>query len=197
VRRISFRAVLLTGAAALALAGCSSADESGGSAGSGTRFVQGDDSISRAAAGQRPQAPDITGTTLDGKPLKFADYRGKVIVVNVWASWCPPCRAEASGLEKVYKNTQSQGVEFIGINTRDPQKENAQAFYRTYGITFPSLYDPEGKLLLKFPKGILSPQSIPSTLVIDRKGRIAARASDGLSEKRLQSMIDPLIAEKP
>lgn len=190
------RAVVLTGVAVLAVAGCSSSTDSGGTGGSGTRFVQGNDEISRAAAGQRPKAPGISGQTIEGKTLKLSDYRGKVVVLNVWGSWCAPCRAEAPGMEKVYKDTKSRGVQFIGINTRDFDKGNAQAFYRSYGLTYPSLYDPEGRLLLKFPRGTLSPQSIPSTIVIDRDGRIAARASDALDEKKLHGMIDPLLSEK-
>jgi thiol-disulfide isomerase/thioredoxin len=196
-RRTPRHVSLAAGVAVLALTavGCSSTG-SGTSSGSSTRFVQGTGDISRAAQGHRPQVPDISGGTVDGKTLNLADYRGKVVVVNVWGSWCAPCRAEAPGLEKVYQSTKSEGVEFIGINTRDLAKDNALAFERNFGITYPSLFDPQGKLLLKFPNGTLTLQSIPSTIVVDRKGGIAVRAAAGLTEEKLQAMLAPVIAEK-
>jgi len=197
VRRTPRHAALAAGVVVLTLtaAGCSSTGSSDSSAGS-TRFVQGNGDISRAAQGHRPQVPNISGTTVDGKSLNLADYRGKVIVVNVWGSWCAPCRAEAPELEKAYKATKSKGVEFVGINTRDLAKANAIAFERDLGTTYPSLFDPQGKLLLKFPSGTLTLQSIPSTIVVDRKGGIAVRAAAALTEGQLLEMINPVAAEK-
>ena len=86
---------------------------------------------------------------------------------------------------------------FVGINTRDTNKDAAIAFEKDYGITYPSLYDPTGKLILEgFPKGSLNPQAIPSTIVLDRQGKIAARSLMGLDATTLSEMIDPLITEK-
>ena len=191
------RAVLLTAvaaAAALTLSACSSGGTSGG--GGDTNFVMGKDGISTAKKGQRAAAPDLSGKTVNGQQLDVASYKGKVVVLNVWGSWCAPCRAEAPGLEKVYESLKAKGVQFVGINTRDTSVQNAVAFEKQMGVTFPSLYDPTGKLMLRFKKGTLNPQAVPSTLVLDREGGIAARSLAALSEDKLRSMIAPVLAEK-
>ena len=191
------RAVLLTAvaaAAALTLSACSSGGTSGG--GGDTNFVMGKDGISTAKKGQRAAAPDLSGKTVGGQQLDVASYKGKVVVLNVWGSWCAPCRAEAPGLEKVYESLKAKGVQFVGINTRDTSVQNAVAFEKQMGVTFPSLYDPTGKLMLRFKKGTLNPQAVPSTLVLDREGGIAARSLAALSEDKLRSMIAPVLAEK-
>ncbi|GGW92575.1 TlpA family protein disulfide reductase [Streptomyces lomondensis] len=191
------RAALLTaGAAAVALmlSACSSGGTSSG--GGDTNFVLGKDGIATADKGERAKAPDLSGKTVDGKQLDVAAYKGKVVVVNVWGSWCPPCRAEAPGFEKVWKDLEGKGVQFVGINTRDTSTGPALAFEKAYGITYPSLYDPTGKLMLRFERGTLNPQAIPSTLVFDREGKIAARSLQALSEEKLRKMIAPVLAEK-
>ncbi|WP_419997061.1 TlpA family protein disulfide reductase [Streptomyces boninensis] len=184
-----------TAAGALLLAGCGSGDNKA-SGGNNTQFVAGTGKISTVKAADRIAAPDISGKTTHDKQLKLSDYKGKVVVVNVWGSWCAPCRAEAPNLKKVSDDTKDKGVQFVGINTRDLEVNQAKAFDRNFGITYPSLYDPAGKLILKFPKGTLSPQAIPSTLILDRDGKIAARALKPLTEKELRKALDPVIAEK-
>jgi peroxiredoxin len=191
------RAALLTAGAAVAAFALSACGSGGTSGGSGnTNFVAGEDGISTVAKGGRSAAPDLSGETVDGKQLDVADYKGKVVVLNVWGSWCPPCRAEAPNFVKVAKDTADQGVQFVGINTRDPSTAPAKAFEDEQGITYPSLYDPTGKLMLRFKKGTLNPQAIPSTLIIDRDGKIAARTLQALSEDKLREMLAPVLAEK-
>lgn len=179
---------------ALALSACSGGGTS--SAGSNTNFVGGSGEISRAAKADRRPAPAISGESVDGKRLNLADYKGKVVVLNVWGSWCAPCRAEAPHLVKVAEATKAQGVEFIGINTRDPDKVKADAFETQFAVPYPSFYDPIGKLLLKFPKGSLNPQAIPSTLIIDRDGKVAVRILMPVGEDKLHQALDPIVAEK-
>ncbi|WP_307110032.1 TlpA family protein disulfide reductase [Streptomyces demainii] len=188
--------VLAIGAAvaALSLTACSGGGASGGSA--DTKFVQGKGGVDTVPEGGRKDVPQLSGKTLEGKPLDVADYKGKIVVLNVWGSWCAPCRAEAPNLAKVAKDTKAKGVQFIGINTRDDNPAPARKFEKEYNVGYPSLYDPIGKLMLRFPKGSLNPQAIPSTIVLDREGRIAARALTPLSEERLRAMLEPLIAEK-
>ncbi|WP_371669845.1 TlpA family protein disulfide reductase [Streptomyces sp. NBC_00289] len=191
------RAALLTAGAAVAaltLSACGSGGTSGGSG--NTNFVTGTNGIATVAKDGRSVAPELAGETVNGTRLDVADYKGKVVVLNVWGSWCPPCRAEAKNFEKVYQDVKGQGVQFVGINTRDTSVGPAKAFEADYGITYPSLYDPTGKLMLRFKKGTLNPQLIPSTLVIDRDGRVAARALQALSEDKLRSMLKPVLAEK-
>ncbi|MGV9288630.1 TlpA family protein disulfide reductase [Streptomyces sp. NPDC003470] len=195
--RVRRRAALTTGAAvaALLVSACSSGGTSGG--GGQTGFITGSDGISTAKEGERADAPELSGKTVDGGQVDVADYKGKIVVINVWGSWCGPCRAEAKNLETVYRDTKDQGVQFVGINTRDPSVGPARAFEKDYGISYPSLYDPTGKMMLRFEKGTLNPQAIPSTLVIDRNGKVAARSLQGLSEEKLRKMLAPFLAEKP
>lgn len=192
-RRPLILPVAVTAASALLLTACGSGDNSGSSA---NTFVTGADGISTVAKDARKAAPDLSGETLDGKRLDIAGLKGKVVVLNVWGASCPPCRAEASHLAKVARETKDKGVTFVGINTRDIAKGPAQEFEADYHVPYPSLYDPIGKLVLKFPKGSLNPQTIPSTIVLDKDGKIAARALMALDDKKLHRMIDPLAAEK-
>ncbi|PJE95572.1 redoxin domain-containing protein [Streptomyces carminius] len=187
---------VLAGAVAgvLALSGCGGGETTGASSGN-AQFVQGTGQITRVPEKDREPAPDISGETVDGGRLSLSDHRGEVVVLNVWGSWCAPCRAEAPNLAKVAEDTADEGVRFVGINTRDLDRANAEAFDRTYGIEYPSLYDPSGRLILRFEDN-LPPQAIPSTLVIDREGRIAVRALKALSEKDLRAALEPVMAEK-
>ncbi|MEU6545956.1 TlpA disulfide reductase family protein [Streptomyces sp. NPDC046859] len=187
-------AVTSAAAAALALSACSSGGTSGG--GGDTHFVAGGNGVDTVKRGERAAAPTLSGATVDGERLSTADFKGNVLVVNVWGSWCPPCRAEAKNFQTVYADLKDRGVQFVGINTRDTSTTPAKAFEKEFGVTYPSLYDPTGKQMLRFGKGTLNPQAIPSTLVIDRDGRIAARALMPLGEDTLRDMIKPVLAEK-
>lgn len=189
------RARIAAGAAvaALVLSACGGGTQGGSG---NTNFVAGKEGIATLEKGERQPAPKLSGKTLDGKDFDLAAYKGKIVVINVWGSWCGPCRVEAPYLQKVAEETKSKGVEFLGINTRDFNKGPAIKFEEDHGITYPSLYDPSGKLILRFPKGSLGPQSIPSTIVVDRDGKMAARALQAVNDKQLHKMIDPLITEK-
>ncbi|MEU9146292.1 TlpA disulfide reductase family protein [Streptomyces sp. NPDC048349] len=196
------RALLLTAvtvAGALTLTACTGSDGGGKPTGSsGGNYVTGTNGISRVDQGERTEAPRLDGASVDGKALDTTALKGKVVVLNVWGSWCPPCRQEAPYFAKVSKELADAGqdVAFVGINTRDNSKQNAASFEADYGITYPSFYDPDGKLMLRFPKGTLNPQAIPSTIVLDKQGRIAARALVAIDDETLRSMIDPILAEK-
>ncbi|MFI5807874.1 TlpA family protein disulfide reductase [Streptomyces sp. NPDC051561] len=189
---LAVSAVLVGG---LALSACSGEGDKSTS-GSGTNFVAGADRIDTVPLEDRTAAPKLDGETLQGGKFDVASLKGKVVVLNIWGSWCPPCRAEAPTFAKVSKELKAKGVEFVGIDTRDDQKALAVQFEKDAGIEYPSLYDPDGKLMLRFPKGSLNPQAIPSTLVIDKNGKVAARSLAALSETKLRKMIDPVLAEK-
>ncbi|MEU9117918.1 TlpA disulfide reductase family protein [Streptomyces sp. NPDC048483] len=196
-RTVLLAAVATVGASVLSACGPGgSSDGSGSGSSSGAGFVPGKDRMATVPAADRKAAPDLSGTTTRGKPLDIADHKGKVVVLNVWSSTCGPCIAEAPGFAKVAKSTRGQGVRFVGINTEDTDTAQALAFEERHKVPYPSLSDPSGKLLLRFPKGTLNPQFIPATIVLDKKGRPAARAVGPVDEGALREMIDPLVREK-
>ncbi|MEW2259756.1 TlpA disulfide reductase family protein [Streptomyces sp. NPDC047869] len=161
------------------------------------RFVTDASGIDTAPKDQRQPAGPLKGKTIEGKDFDISSLRGKVVVVNVWGSWCAPCRQEAPIFSAAAKRFKQDGVTFVGIDTRDPQRESSRSFEQDFNITYPSLYDPSGKILAYgFPRGTINSQAIPSTIVLDRQGKIAARALQPLDEKGLRKMINPLIMEK-
>ena len=184
-RAFAIPAGVVLAAALLGACGASS------DAGSGTAFVAGDGSIVLLAPEERVVAPDLVGDTLDGGTFSLADHRGEVVVLNVWASWCAPCRAEAPTLEAVWTQVQGKGVQFVGLDTRDTAAA-ATAFVENYGITYPNVIDTDGQLQLLFGES-LPPQAIPSTVVIDREGRVAGRILGRASESSLLGLIEPLL----
>jgi peroxiredoxin len=142
-----------------------------GSGNSGVTDVGGNAGAVVYAAGHRPLAPDFSSATLTGAPVHFSSYRGKVVVLNFWGSWCVPCREEASTLAVVARQYQSAGVAFLGVDERDTTA-SAVAFTRDFGITYPSVSDPSQEIALDFT-AVVPLQGTPTTLVIDRTGHIA------------------------
>jgi peroxiredoxin len=185
----------LAAAAALALTGCSGSGAHTGSSNDNANYVAGTGLTTTVPVKDRKAAVDLSGKDLDGQALNLSSYKGKVVVLNVWGSWCPPCRAEAADFESVFKATQAEGVQFVGLDTRDPQITQAKLFVSSHGLTYPSFYDVSGELLLKFPDGTLNPQAIPTTLILDRQGRVAVRALTPLTAEQLTAIIKPVLAE--
>ncbi|MFF7634056.1 TlpA family protein disulfide reductase [Kitasatospora sp. NPDC008050] len=190
--RVRLAAILTAAAAVVALAGCSSADGGNGQAG----FVAGNGGVDTVPLAKRKPAPAIDGKDLENKQVALSDYTGKIVVINIWGSWCSSCRSEAAGLEQSYQKYKDQGVVFLGINTRDTDPTNARQFEANQGITYPSIYDPDGTQILKFPKGSLNPQAIPTTMVVDRQGRLAERAMRPVSIYDMDAILEPLLAEQ-
>jgi thiol-disulfide isomerase/thioredoxin len=187
-RRAGALVAALSGAALLAA--CSNTTGGTGNTGYVSSEVTG---VTAIAASARVVAPSLSGTTLDGKKLSLTDYRGQVVVVNVWGSWCTPCRVEGPALEETYQKYQAKGVKFLGINTRDDNAA-AQAFVSSDGITYPSLQDPDETLVLEF-KSILPPTSIPSSVIVDRSGKVAARILGAVTEPQLVQALDKVLGE--
>jgi thiol-disulfide isomerase/thioredoxin len=180
-------ACALAGMVLLLTAACSSGQETSENRSGQSGFVSGNGRVSSFAAADRKPAPDFGGDTLDDKAWKLSEHKGKIVVLNVWGSWCPPCRQEAPDLVAAHKQLGA-GVEFIGLNTRDLDKAPAKKFVQEFGVGFPSLYDPSGKQLLGF-RGQISPSSIPSTLVIDKDGKVAARVIGSVTTQTLLGMV--------
>ncbi|MCZ3388147.1 MAG: TlpA family protein disulfide reductase [Actinomycetia bacterium] len=186
-------AVLLAAPLLLSLAGCTGSDAQVDSSG-GQGFVAGDGSAQVIDSADREAAPDLVGTTLNGDDLALSGFAGDVVVLNLWASWCGPCRAEAPALQQVYTDSRKMGVEFLGINSRD-QEAAAAAFEKNFGITYPSLVDESGELQLAFHDSVPA-SSIPWTLVIDRDGLIAARVVGPTTYSQLSDLVDEVVAER-
>jgi thiol-disulfide isomerase/thioredoxin len=190
-------ATVAVGALSIGVSACSSdansiaaqAKSANGTAAKG--FVSGDGTIERVAPDQRSPTLALSGTTLEGTPWKVADARNKVLVLNVWGSWCGPCVAEMPHLQQVWSRVSSAGrpVQFMGINNRDGT-ETAQAFLRANSITYPSLADDGGRTLLAL-RG--KANATPTTLVLDRRGRIAARVSGPVTAATLTGLIDDVL----
>lgn len=155
-------------------------------------FVGGDGSLTVVAHADRQPAPRITGTLLDGTPFDSATLQDTVVVYNVWGSWCAPCRKEAPALEAAARATAGT-AQFVGINTRDLDPAPAQAFVRAFDISFPSVFDPDGRELLAFGRH-LPASAIPSTVVVDREGRIAARVLGETTEATLKGLVEDVAA---
>jgi thiol-disulfide isomerase/thioredoxin len=134
-------------------------------------YVGGNTSAVLYAPGHRAPAPEFTGTTLTGSRLSFSSYRGRVVLVNFWGSWCAPCRAEAPVLADLAAKYAPAGAAFLGVDVRD-NAASAQAFERGFGITYPSVSDPSSVVTLAFSAKVPI-AATPTTLVIDRTGRIA------------------------
>ncbi|MBC6457684.1 TlpA family protein disulfide reductase [Actinomadura sp. HBU206391] len=179
-------------AAVALLSGCT-ATQASGPAGSDSRYVagNGDSQVIKPAA--RKAGPRAEGATLDDKPFKLADLEGKVVVINFWASWCAPCRAEAPALEKVYTDNKARGVEFVGVDIKDG-KTPAKAFIRSFKVGYPSVFDPDGRFTLAFRD--IPPNAVPSTLVLDRRGRVAVRIVGSTTYSKLTPLVTQVAAEK-
>jgi len=193
-----WRTRAMTAAAALAVllaGGCSDGQVQRDDDADRSGFVEGDGTVATYPPAEREAAPEFSGPLLGGDgTFDLVEADGDVVVLNVWGSWCPPCRKEAPELQAVYDAVADQGVRFVGVNTRDHSEGPAQAFEQEFGITYPSVYDPKGEALLAF-RDTIPPQAIPSTLVIDRAGRIAARVVGPITETSLRQMVSDIAAE--
>ncbi|RRQ26234.1 TlpA family protein disulfide reductase [Rhodococcus sp. Eu-32] len=188
---------VLTVAAAVSISGCSAGTDAVASGGSfdfvapgGQTDIFYDPPESRGAVGE------LTGPDLmdEGKTTALSDYEGDVVVVNLWGQWCGPCRGEADDLEEVFEATQSSGVQFLGINVRDPQKDKAQDFVVDNEVSYPSIYDPSMRTLIALG-GSYPTSVIPSTLVLDRQHRVAAVFMRALLTEDLLPVVQRVAAE--
>ena len=142
----------------------------------------------------RVSLDSVSGETLTGDTLSLSDYRGKVVVLNAWASWCEPCKQETPALVESASRFSPDDVAFLGLDAFD-SKDKAQEFVNQYGMTYPSLFDPDGELLGSVPG--IPPKAVPSTLILDRDGRIAVRIIGPVPiglDALIASVIDPAAA---
>lgn len=152
-------------------------------------------SLTWIPAAERKPAPVASGPALSGKgTVSTDDYPDKVVVINVWGSWCGPCRQEARDLADASRQASTKAA-FVGINVRDNNPDAARAFVRAFDVPYPHIYDPAGEQLLRFA-GTLPPNGIPATLIIDREGRVAGRVVGIIDQTTLLGLIDDAYAGK-
>ena len=186
------RTALLVASACAALSACA-----GGGAGSPVSPIvaplAGTVSSGLIPVADRRPAPTLRGELVAGGQLDTASLAGKIIVLNFWASWCSPCIAESPNLVEVANATKASGVEFVGVDIKD-EKAAARRHEKRFDVPYPSIYDDRGTNLLRFRA--LVPQSPPTTILVDRQGRIAARFIQGVTVDELSQPLQRLIAEQ-
>ena len=195
--RKNVAAILIAGVAAvvLTLTGCSSdplAEQY--REGSNKNYIAGDGSITEINLENRGDVISFTGTTETGETVNSADYLGNVLVVNFWYAGCAPCRAEAPDLEQVYQETSPSGVNFLGVNVRD-QAPTIDTFNSRFGITYPSVIDQDGQMQLAFASQV-PPNAVPTTLILDAQGRVAARILGQLKDPSILKTLVTDIAKE-
>ena len=193
-RLVRGRLLAATAVAAVLLTGCgpesSAVDVNNGGE---FRFVAGTPAGEVIPDTQRASAPQFSGTLLTGEPFASSALAGDVSVLNFWGSWCAPCRVETPQFQEVYDEVRDHGVQFLGLNVKETNRQFAQQFVATKAITFPSLYDPRGQVALAFRD--YPANAVPSTIVLDRRGRVAAVYTGEVRQDDLRTVLAQLTAE--
>lgn len=157
-------------------------------------FVAGSGTVTVIPPDRRGAPVELSGPLVGGGNYDVAAHRGTVFLLNVWGSWCAPCRREAPELVRAWADVPHDTVQFLGLNTRDDADTAALAFERRFDITYPSLRDPDGRLQLAF-RTSLPPRAIPSTLLLDSRGRVAARVIGAGTERTFAELVQQIRAE--
>jgi peroxiredoxin len=187
------RLAVALSAAALLAGGCSTGESQVDVNNGGEfRFVAGTPAGEVIPEDERASAPEFSGTLLDGGEFDSGELAGDVAVLNFWGSWCAPCRVETPEFQEVYADVQDDGVQFLGLNVKD-EEQLATAFLESKAVTFPSLFDPRGEVALAFRDYPAS--AIPSTIVLDRDGRVAAVYTGEVLQEDLRAVIAQLTGE--
>lgn len=190
-RRALFTSAIAVGTAVV-LSACSENDELADQAGSDQGYVSGSGVVSRVPAEDRGEPLDLSFETLDGKSMSLADLRPTPVVVNLWYAACPPCRKEAPDLKSVAEEFGDK-AQFVGVNVRD-QEAAANAFIQNYQVPYPNMLDSNGEMV-SLLSGVLPPQATPSTVVLDAKGRAAARVVGEVDASTLKGLIEDVQSE--
>lgn len=184
-------ALLISG---LVLSGC--AQDSGNVAPTdvaGQGYQSGDGSITTWAVADRTDQVALTGQDYEAQAVDTTEWYGEVVVLNTWYAACPPCRAEAPDLVALEEEFAEQGVKFLGINRTD-DAGTAQAFEREYGVTWPSINDAAGSAIASLA-GVVPIKAVPTTVVLDREGKVAARVLGQIDKSIMQTLIGETLAE--
>lgn len=156
-------------------------------------YRDGDGSVTNFEPAERDEPVELSGETIQGNTWDSKDHRGSVVVVNSWASWCGPCEKEAPHLVEAHQETKEDDVEFVGIDFREHSVETGLAQSKTWGYKWPSVYDKSGSTALDM-QGKMS--ITPSTVVLDREGRIAIVILGATTKKTFVGAIEDIVAEQ-
>lgn len=184
------RVAALVCAAVVTLTGCASIGQPSNAPSAG--YQAGDGSFATWKLGERGEPVEIVGETYAGETIDLADWRGDVVVLNFWFAGCPPCRVEAPDLVAFHDDYPD--VHMLGVNPRDDDGA-AQAFVRNFGIPYPSLWDSDASAVAAL-QGLVPLQAMPTTVVLDREGRVAARILGAADPDILRGLVDDVIAEE-
>lgn len=188
-RRLPARVAVIVLALALPLSACTAEDPLAqqARAGDSKNYIAGDGSITEYAPAKRKEPVRISAMLFDGSKVDSVDWAGKVTVLNFWYAACAPCRLEAPDLQALNHKFKGEDVQFYGVNVRD-EAATAAAFERTFGLTYPSINDRDGGVLLALA-GTVPPRAVPTTLVLDKRGRVAARILGTADKGTLRTLI--------
>ncbi|KQM25708.1 MULTISPECIES: TlpA disulfide reductase family protein [Frigoribacterium] len=196
--RLVVRGLALAAVLGVVATGCSStADDLAKQYGNGTteNYISGNGTVTEIAPEDRTDPVAFTAETDAGETVSRSDHEGEVVVLNFWYAACPPCRLEAPELEKLNQSYADKGVEFLGVNVRD-QADTSLAFARTFDVTYPSVVDANDGAVQLALAGTIAPNAVPTTIVLDKQGRIAARILGGLDGPGiLDTLISDTLAE--
>ena len=190
-RRALFTSAIAVGTAVV-LSACSENDELADQAGSDQGYVSGSGVVSRVPAEDRGEPLDLSFETLDGKSMSLADLRPTPVVVNLWYAACTQCRKEAPDLKSVSEELGDK-AQFLGVNVRD-QEAAANAFIQSFQVPYPNMLDSNGEMV-SLLSGVLPPQATPSTVILDAKGRAAARVVGEVDASTLKGLVEDVLAE--
>lgn len=134
-------------------------------------------------------APEFTLSNLDGETVSLSDYKGKIVILNFWATWCPPCREETPHMQSFYEKNKENGIEILAVNLTniDDGQQAIEKFVQDYGLTFPILLDEEGDAGMMYETF-----TIPTSYILDKEGRIFQKIVGPMNEQVMNDLIDAL-----
>ena len=183
-RTVGFVTVVVPVTALVALMAWALVQSGGNPGGLGINDAFGEVSISRGPA------PPLALSLLDGGNIELADLKGKVVMVDFWSSWCPPCIAEAPDLAATYREYQGRQVEFLGIAIWDEDRE-VNRYVERFGIGYPNAIDARGRVAINY--GV---RGIPEKYFIDRDGQLLRKVVGPVSAEELRTIIDELLSQQ-